>query len=388
MISKNLISVIFGILICMQLSAQVKIKITHQPYLQALTDSTVSLIWTTNKDAIGWVELAPDDQSHFYQQKRAQHFSGKYGFKKVGTVHQVDLKNLEPGTKYRYRVVNQEVLNHQGTKVQYGEFIATNVYNTEPLLFSTPKPSGNLSFIVVNDIHGRNNVLTNLIGQADLNKTDFVVFNGDMVDNLLSEDQMFEGFMDTAIKLFASEKPMYYARGNHETRGPFATLYPTYFPTNSAELYYTFNQGDASFIVLDCGEDKPDSDIEYSGIVDMDAYRTQQAKWLAKVVEQPEFKNAKYKIVICHMPPLGGWHGMIDIQEKFVPILNRAGAQIMLSGHLHKHILQKSGNGTDFPVLVNSNMNLIQVDINPEQAVFKVIDQDGKLVDEISINSL
>jgi len=82
MISKNLISVIFGILICMQLSAQVKIKITHQPYLQALTDSTVSLIWTTNKDAIGWVELAPDDQSHFYQQKRAQHFSGKYGIKK------------------------------------------------------------------------------------------------------------------------------------------------------------------------------------------------------------------------------------------------------------------------------------------------------------------
>lgn len=386
--NKGLISLLIGIFIFLQLPAQEKIKITHQPYLQALTDSSVSLIWTSNKDAIGWVELAPDDQSHFYEQNRPKYFSGKYGFKQVGTVHQVDLKNLTPGVKYRYRVVNQEVLKHEGIKVQYGDYAATNVYNTDPLSFSTPKPSPNLSFIVVNDIHGRNEVLSNLIGQADLSKTDFVVFNGDMVDNLLSEDQMFEGFMDTAIALFASEKPMYYARGNHETRGPFATSYPKYFPTNSGELYYTFNQVDASFIVLDCGEDKPDSDIEYSGIVDMDAYRAQQAQWLAKVVEQPAFKNAKYKIVICHMPPLGGWHGMIDIQKKFVPILNKAGAQIMLSGHMHKHILRESGDGVNFPVLVNSNMNLIQVDINPQKAVFKVLDQNGKLIEEISINPL
>ncbi|MGH2624950.1 MAG: hypothetical protein ACRDE7_14880, partial [Sphingobacterium sp.] len=63
-------------------------------------------------------------------------------------------------------------------------------------------------------------------------------------------------------------------------------------------------------------------------------------------------------------------------------------AQIMLSGHLHKHILQKSGNGINFPVLVNSNMNLIQVDINADKALFKVLDQSGKLIDEISINSL
>ena len=44
-----------------------------------------------------------------------------------------------------------------------------------------------------------------------------------------SEDQLFKGFMDTAVRLFASEIPMYYARGNHETRGVFATEIQRYF---------------------------------------------------------------------------------------------------------------------------------------------------------------
>ncbi|MFZ4262233.1 metallophosphoesterase [Sphingobacterium sp. HJSM2_6] len=370
------------------LLAQEKIKISHLPYLQALTDSSVSIIWTSNNPAIAWVEIAPNDSTHFYKQEREKLFAQQYGFKMVGTVHQVNISGLKPGTTYRYRVYNQEVLKHEGTRVQYGDFAATNVYREQPLKFKTPGPSAEVSFAVVNDIHGKNEVLRNLIKQVDIPKTDFVVFNGDMVDNLLSENQMYGGFMDTAIALFASEKPMYYARGNHETRGSFATAYPKYFPTSSGELYYLFNYGEACILVLDCGEDKPDSDIEYSGIVDMDAYRSQQAKWLEKAVESPLFKNAKYKIVICHMPPFGGWHGSQDIRDKFVPILNKAGAQIMLSGHLHRHIIQKQDQQVHFPVLVNSNVNLIKVQLNDQEGSFKVYSQEGKLVDEIKIKPL
>lgn len=365
--------------------AQEKIKINHLPYIQALTDSTVSILWTTNKDAIGWVEIAPDDQTHFYQQERPKIFAGKYGFKNVGTVHQVNLKELKPGTKYRYRVYNQEVLKHEGTKVHYGDYTATNVYSEKPLTFSTAGTKKQVSFAVINDIHGKNDVMSSLLNQVDLNNTDFIVFNGDMVDNLLSEEQMFNGFMDNAIKTFASEKPMYYSRGNHETRGPFAVAYPKYFPTSSGELYYMFNQGDACFIVLDCGEDKPDSDIEYSGIVDMDAYRTEQAKWLEKIVQSPTYKNAKYKIIICHIPPVLGWHGMEDLRNKFVPILNRSGAQIMLSGHMHKHEILQPDNTVNFPIIINSNVNLIKANLDNKQGSFKIYNQEGKLVEELLI---
>src|SRR3546814_1023557 len=122
-----------------------------------------------------------------------------------------------------------------------------------------------------------------------------------MSDNLLNETQLFAHYMDTATALFASETPMYYARGNHETRGTFANSFPNYFPTTSGQLYYLFRRGPVCFVVLVCGEDKPDSDIEYSGIVNMDAYRTQQAEWLKAALQQTEYRDAHYKVLIRHM---------------------------------------------------------------------------------------
>jgi len=367
---------------------QENINITHLPYIQGVTNSSVHIIWTTNKPATGWVELAPDDSSHFYHTARPKFFATEYGFKKVGTVHQVTLTNLKPGTVYRYRVYSQEVLKHVGVQVEYGKIVATNVYKEKPLSFRTLGSSSRTQFAVVNDIHGRNEVLNKLLDLSDLPKQDFIVFNGDMVDNLLSENQMFAGFMDTAIKRFASEKPMFYSRGNHETRGPFAIEYPRYFPTPTGKLYYQFNHGETGVIVLDCGEDKPDTDMEYSGIVDMDRYRTEQAEWLERAVENTEFKNAKYKVVICHMPSFGGWHGEQEILDKFVPILNRAGVQVMLSGHLHKHIIKPATAEIKFPIIVNSNNNVLKVDLTSVKGIFLIVDQQGKMVDEVVIKPL
>ncbi|MCY4780745.1 metallophosphoesterase family protein [Sphingobacterium sp. UT-1RO-CII-1] len=375
-------------LLSITVRGQETIKISHMPYLQGLTENSVSIVWTSNKPAIAWVELADDDGSHFYKEERAKFFASKDGFKSVGTLHEVKLKNLSPNTTYRYRVYVQEVLQHEGTKVIYGSTAATGVYRQEPLKFKTNGKQEEVNFAVVNDIHGRNNILKSMVKQVDLKTTDFIVFNGDMVDNLLSEEQMFGGFMDTATALFASEIPMYYARGNHETRGPFAFDYSKYFPTSSGKLYYSFTVGDASFIVLDCGEDKPDSDIEYSGIVDMDQYRTDQAEWLKDELQKDTYKNAKYKVIICHMPPFGGWHGEEDIAKKFVPLLNESGAQIMLSGHLHKHMIVKENEVHSFPVIVNSNNNLLKVSLTKSHASFKVVDLEGKLVDEVKLSPL
>lgn len=364
------------------------IQITHLPYLQGLADNEVTIVWTTNKPAIAWVEVAPDDSSHFYQQARPKVFAAAYGFKQVGTVHKVLLQNLKAGTKYRYRVYSQEVLQHVGVQVTYGKVVATDVYKQKPLAFKTLGPGARSQFAIINDIHGQNELMHKLLDKADLDQMDFVVFNGDMANSLLSESQMFADFMDTGIKRFASEKPLYYARGNHETRGPFAVEYPNYFPTPTGKLYYQFKHANAAFIVLDCGEDKPDSDIEYSGIVDMDNYRSEQAAWLERAVEDPAYKSAKYKIIICHMPPFGGWHGEEEILKKFVPILNRAGAQIMLSGHLHKHIIKAADSQVKFPIIVNANNHLIKVDLNNDQGLFSIIDVNGTLVDQVLLKPL
>ena len=125
--------------------AQETIKISHGPYLQAMTDSGVSIVWTTNKPATAWVELAPDDGSHFYQKERPRYFSTSDGLKNVGTVHRVDLKGLIPDTRYRYRVYSQEVLKHEWVHVYYGEVAATADYQKKPLTFRTAEDPARLN---------------------------------------------------------------------------------------------------------------------------------------------------------------------------------------------------------------------------------------------------
>src|SRR5690606_29357178 len=105
---------LFLSLIAASVIAQEKISISHQPYIQALTDSSLSIVWVTNKPAVAWVELAPADERHFYAEARPKPSAAKYGYTPVDTDHQVDINGLKPGTNYRYRVYNQGVLSHQG----------------------------------------------------------------------------------------------------------------------------------------------------------------------------------------------------------------------------------------------------------------------------------
>ena len=383
--------IIIGIIIfsfSFSFSQESVFSITHGPYLQGLTDSEVSIIWTTNKKAIAWVELAPDDNTHFYLEERPQYFSASNGFKNVDTVHIVTIRNLKPNTRYRYRVYSQEVLSHVGTKVLYGSTVATDVYRKVPLTFTTCNPlKDDISFLVLNDIHGDNTLLETLLKDTKWDKTDLVFFNGDMASSIRSESQLFGDFLDKAIEIFAKETPFYYSRGNHETRGNFATTFPRYFPTPTGQLYYMFKQGPTCFVVLDCGEDKPDSDLEYSGIVAFDNYRTIQSQWLEKALNDPIFLEAPYRVVIVHIPPFEGWHGEKEIEEKFVPILEKAGSDIMLCGHLHQHVYKKSGEGQNFPIIANANRAIIKAHTEKKKLIINVVDETGKLVESVTIPS-
>ena len=377
---------ILSFLILLPAFAQDGIKISHDPYLQNLGTNEVTIVWVADKPSVGWVEVAPDDGSHFYQTERPKFFDAKNGLKNTSTMHSVRLTGLKPGTRYRYRVFAQEILSHVGHKIVYGDVASTAVYKKAPLSFVTSNPDKHaVSFAMVNDIHGKNDLLEKLVSYCDLKKTDLFLFNGDMVSIFNTEKDVFDGFMDTATKLFASELPMYYTRGNHETRGSFATSFQQYFSPGSQHIYYMFRQGPVCFVILDCGEDKPDSDIEYAGITVYDQYRTEQAAWLRDVLQSPEYKEAPFKVVVCHMPPFGGWHGEQEIAEKFVPLLNDAKPDVMLCGHLHKYMRNEPKDGVNFPVIVNSNNSVLQAEAQEKELKIKIIDVAGKEIDQMTI---
>ena len=79
------------------------ITITHGPYLQKVGEEEVTVIWTTDKDAVSWVELAPAGNDSFYSQERPRYYDTVYGNKVVGKLHRVTITGLTPGTEYRYR---------------------------------------------------------------------------------------------------------------------------------------------------------------------------------------------------------------------------------------------------------------------------------------------
>lgn len=365
-----------------------QIKIVHGPYLQSVKENEATIVWLADKPSIGWVELAPNDGSHFYGEGRHKYFDTTNGVKNTSTLHSVRVSGLKPNTDYRYRIYSQEVLKHEGTYVEYGRVAATNVYTKKPLAFRTSDyGKKDMSFVMVNDIHGRENMITKLLTKTNYKEKDLIIFNGDMVSEFKSEEHIFSGFMDEAINLFASEKPMYYTRGNHETRGEFATSLQKYFCPKESHLYYTFRQGPVCFIVLDTGEDKPDSDIEYSGITDYDGYRTEQVEWMKQLYKNEDFNGAAFKVVIAHMPPSVSpdiWHGQKEVLEKFVPILNELKVDLMLCGHLHRNVYEEKSQLIQFPVLVNSNNSAVEVHATDTKLDVKVVDVDGKVVDQKS----
>ena len=52
------------------LPAWCDIKILHGPYLQNLKETETTIVWMASKPSVGWVELAPDDGSTYYQKER------------------------------------------------------------------------------------------------------------------------------------------------------------------------------------------------------------------------------------------------------------------------------------------------------------------------------
>ncbi|HIU54354.1 MAG TPA: metallophosphoesterase, partial [Candidatus Gallibacteroides avistercoris] len=328
------------------LSETVKaVKIIYGPYLQMIGETEASIVWVTDKKSLSWVEIAPDDGMNFYAEQRPQFFETFLGRKVLGTVHKIKLTGLTKGTTYRYRIFSQEVMEEQDYQIFYGPIASTNVYTKAPLTFRTLDSSQEkVRFFMVNDIHGNNDLFNSLLKEVKKGETDFVLFNGDMVSHMDSEQQLFEGFVTSAVKKFASEIPFYMVRGNHESRGRFAQNYLKYFPTPTGMPYYTFKQGPVFFIIMDGGEDKPDNDIEYLGTGAFDAYREEEAAWLQQVVASQEFKTAPFKVVVIHVPPTQStWHGPLHTKKMFVPILNKAGIDLMLCGHLHQHIYAEPG---------------------------------------------
>ena len=212
-----------------------------------------------------------------------------------------------------------------------------------------------------------------------LDEAQMVFYVGDMMNYFEREDQPYESFIDVSTDLFARHKPFAVVRGNHETRGRLARTYSRYIHNTPEGHYYGFYTfGDTAVVMLDCGEDKPDSHEVYAGLAAFDAYRLEQAAWLREVLRSREFRRARHRIVLLHIPLGNGtWHGNIHLEELFLPILNDADIDVMLSGHTHRYSFHPANDKVRFPVLVNDNASLLKCDVGDGKITARIYGPEG-----------
>lgn len=364
------------------IAGQPSVKITHGPYLQNLSENEVTVVWTTDKPCKSWVEFSKkEDGKSFYSQLPRKAYASQDGLCCVDTLHRVTVTGLEKNTTYFYRVLSQEVKELLPYRPVLGNIVSTDIWK-KPLTFTTlDGRQETLSMVMINDIHGKNDLQKKLLEMAPPQNVDMVVFCGDMCNYINKQSDIFTGFLDTSVGLFASSKPFVYVRGNHETRGAYARNFSRYLTGPEGKFYYAFTYGPIRFIVLDSGEDKPDTDVEYSGLVDFDNYILEQKEWLARELESPEFRAASFRVVLSHIPfGKGGWYGSERLRKQLLPLLEGARIDLMLSGHNHTFEFMDKGKVTAFPIIVNSNNSVLTMFGSEDLLKVQVKQIDGKVL--------
>ena len=348
---------LLGLMLLFCVSAK-GIKVTHGPWICDMDSTGVTIVWVTDVPGISYVEMATDSTDHFYSKTRKRYYAAEAGRRILtDSVHCVRIRGLKPDSKYRYRVVTQALKDWCNDDwVTLGGLAWSDVWKKKPYEFKTyPAKPREITFLVLNDIHERPQFMKELCKNVDLKKLDFVLLNGDMSNRIRSQKHIMDAYLDTCVSMFATDVPLFFNRGNHELRGEFADYLNRYFPTNNGKYYRLQHVAGVDFLFIDSGEDKPDADLEYCGIVECDQYREEQERWLRSL--QEEKKIGKYPtVVFSHMPPtLKNWHGPLHMQETLTPELNKMNVSVMLSGHLHRFDYQEPHEVINFPYRVNSH---------------------------------
>ncbi|MBR2372729.1 MAG: iron-containing alcohol dehydrogenase [Lentisphaeria bacterium] len=208
-------------------------------------------------------------------------------------------------------------------------------------------------FYLLSDVHGHLDAAVAAV--KAFGKIDFLVVNGDIAEHNSQEKDLLICHR-IAAAFTSGEIPVVFSRGNHDLRGPLAEKQAEYTPTENGNSYYTFRLGPVWGIVLDCGEDKPDSAAPYGGVICCNAFRKRETQFLKKVIadRENEFSapGVQYRIVVSHInfsgPHPAPFNIEYDIYSEWCKLIREnIKPQCYLYGHVHRQYIAMPGNERD-----------------------------------------
>ncbi len=276
--------------------APAPVQITRGPYLQALLQTTVEVIWLTDGPSTGRVIYSLESGGDPVSISEAE----------PSTQHRLKLSGLSPGTAYRYQVADGDrVLTEDGYR-----------FRTSPL-------PGNGSFRVA-AIGDSGSGTSQQIAVAAVIRDiapDLLLHTGDMI-YLREPDEVVFGVYGDVL----AGACLYPVAGNHDEELDWKEFF---FPPNAAgdedRLYYSFDWGSAHFLALDSNDDFQDQ---------------AQLDWLAGDLEKARATGIPWIIVIFHKPLYTVGNKVSEaaiLRPALTPYLDRFEVDLVLNGHDHNY---------------------------------------------------
>ena len=346
--------------------------LVHGPWVTDMSENAFTVLWSTDVPCQGWIEL--DNGRRIYE-----NYAGR---KLFGTLHTVRVEGLSRGSTYGYRAGYRVVEPLNPRRPAYGRDMYSDRY--EVTTFDPNRKT--CRFTVVNDVHMRLEHYAALLDDIDLENNDMLVLNGDIISAGNWPVDSLVKYEVGQLGTYGASLPIVFSRGNHEGRGSGVTLVEKVFPkAEGAPYYYTFREGPVAFIVLDAGETGVANSLALTGERIYEDYLREQMDWAEKAMKEPAFRKAPVKICIIHAPMVDP--GIPDnfvphswMNRHFVPILNKAGIDLMIGADLHEyHFVPAGAMNNDFPILVNDNESRLDVKVERGRIEVTIYDEEGRV---------
>lgn len=311
-----------------ELSDNEKFDFIVPAYLQNQINKSISIFSILSKPAFAWLEILDDNNEvidKIYQSEDGMLEANTDLFK---------FTIQEAPRVFKYRIVAKEVLKFEAYKIVYGEEIKTNIFSAK----LAEKDQDKIRCLIYNDVHEAKDTYKDLVPSHNIEAYDFSILNGDSFHYVTNQKDITEKLLQP-FSFFETSRPFIMNRGNHETRGSFSRLFKKLFGYPENKFYQSFKLGPIYWILLDSGEDKPDTHEVYGGTVDYDNYRKEQAIWLEKVLQSKERKASQHTVVVSHIPIFHSddWHGTLHNRSSFHPLFQKYKIDAMITGHTHKY---------------------------------------------------
>lgn len=182
-----------------------------KPYLQNPVGGGITVSWLTHVPVYSWVEYGTDTL-HLKRARTVvdgQVICNNY-------IHKIRLDSLEAGEVYYYRVCSREILSYEAYSKKFGH-TAVSAFHT----FHLPKADEtDFTALVFNDLHQQYKTMAALCEQVKDCRYDFVIFNGDCIDDPANEQESVRSLSFYNDKVGASEVPVFYLRGTMKSVMP------------------------------------------------------------------------------------------------------------------------------------------------------------------------